>query len=232
MTDKFRALTPEQQQTIVKIGAVVAAIGPAILIIGKIVSAVGTVISVLGTVVGVLGGPVTIAIGAAVAAGVLLYKNWDTVKEKASALWEHIKSVFEGIKNTISNAIEKVKSLFNFEWKFPDLKLPHFSIQGSFSLSPPSVPYLSVDWYKKAYENGVLFKQPTVLGTPFGMKGFGDGAGAEVVLGLNRLRELAGSGVTNNITIYQTPGESGDALAQKIISKITMMTKRQTVGAL
>lgn len=65
------------------------------------------------------------------------------------------------------------------------------------------------------------------------MKGFGDGSGAEVVLGLNKLRELAGGGgVTNNITIYQTPGESGDALAQKIISKITMMTKRQTVGAL
>lgn len=232
LTDKFRALTPEQQQTIVKIGAVVAAIGPAILIIGKIVSAVGTVISVLGTVVGVLGGPVTIAIGAAVAAGVLLYKNWDTVKEKASALWEHIKSVFEGIKNTISNAIEKVKSLFNFEWKFPDLKLPHFSIQGSFSLSPPSVPHLAVDWYKKAYERGVMFTRPTVLATPGGFKGFGDGNGAEVVLGLNRLREIAGSGVTNNITIYQTPGESGDALAQKIISKITMMTKRQTVGAL
>lgn len=232
LTDKFRALTPEQQQTIVKIGAVVAAIGPAILIIGKIVSAVGSVISVLGTVIGVLGGPLTIAIGAAIAVGVLLYKNWDTVKEKASALWEHIKSVFEGIKNTISNAIEKVKSLFNFEWKFPDLKLPHFSIQGSFSLSPPSVPHLAVDWYRKAYNNGVMFTQPTVLATPGGLKGFGDGNGAEVVLGLNRLREIAGGGVTNNITIYQTPGESGDALAQKIISKITMMTKRQTVGAL
>lgn len=232
LTDKFRALTPEQQQTIVKIGAVVAAVGPAILIIGQIVSAVGSVISVLGTVIGVLGGPLTIAIGAAIAVGVLLYKNWDTVKEKASALWEHIKSVFEGIKNTISNAIEKVKSLFNFEWKFPDLKLPHFSIQGSFSLSPPSVPHLAVDWYRKAYNNGVMFTQPTVLATPGGLKGFGDGNGAEVVLGLNKLRELAGGGVTNNIVINSVPGESVEALAQRVMDRITMATQRQTAGAL
>ena len=232
LTEKFRALSPEQQQTIVQIGAVVAAIGPAILIIGKIVSAVGTVISVLGTVIGVLGGPVTIAIGAAVAAGVLLYKNWDTVKEKASALWEHIKSVFEGIKNTISNAIEKVKSIFDFEWHFPHLSLPHFSIQGSFSLSPPSVPHLAVDWYKKAYENGVMFTRPTVLATPGGFKGFGDGNGAEVVLGLNRLREIAGGGVTNNIVINSVPGESVEALAQRVMERITMATQRQTAGAL
>lgn len=232
LTDKFRALTPEQQQTIVKIGAVVAAVGPAILIIGKIVSAVGSVISVLGTVIGVLGGPLTIAIGAAIAVGVLLYKNWDTVKEKASELWEHIKSVFEGIKNTISNAIERIKSLFNFEWKFPDLKLPHFSIQGSFSLSPPSVPHLAVDWYRKAYNNGVMFTQPTVLATPGGLKGFGDGNGAEVVLGLNKLRELAGGGVTNNIVINSVPGESVEALAQRVMDRITMATQRQTAGAL
>lgn len=232
LTEKFRALTPEQQQTIVKIGAVVAAIGPAILIVGKIVSAIGTVISVLGTVVGVLGGPVTIAIAAAVAAGVLLYKNWDTVKEKATQLWDFLKTTFEGIKNTISGAIEKIKGLFNFEWKFPDLKLPHFSIQGSFSLSPPSVPHLAVDWYRKAYENGVMFTKPTVLATAGGMKGFGDGNGAEVVLGLNRLRELAGGQVTNNIVINSVPGESVDALAQRVMDRITMVTQRQTAGAL
>lgn len=232
LTEKFRALTPEQQQTIVKIGAVVAAIGPAILIVGKIVSAIGTVISVLGTVVGVLGGPVTIAIAAAVAAGVLLYKNWDTVKEKATQLWDFLKTTFEGIKNTISGAIEKIKGLFNFEWKFPDLKLPHFSIQGSFSLSPPSVPHLAVDWYRKAYENGVMFTKPTVLATAGGLKGFGDGNGAEVVLGLNRLRELAGGQVTNNIVINSVPGESVDALAQRVMDRITMVTQRQTAGAL
>lgn len=232
LTEKFKNLTPEQQQTIVKIGAVVAAVGPALVIIGKLVSGVGSVISILGTVVGVLGGPVTIAIGAAIAAGVLLYKNWDTVKEKAQQLWDFLKTTFEGIKNTISNAIDRIKGLFDFEWHFPQLKLPHFSISGSFSLSPPSVPHLNVDWYKKAYNNGVMFTQPTVLATPSGLKGFGDGNGAEVVLGLNRLRELAGGQVTNNIVINSVPGESVDALAQKVMDRITMVTQRQTAGAL
>ena len=160
-----------------------------------------------------------------------------TIQSNASAKLDALKSkftsIFDAVKNTVQTAIDKVKSIMNFEWSLPHLKLPHISISGGFSLYPPQAPHFSIEWYKKAYENGVLFKQPTVLGTPYGMKGFGDGAGAEVVLGLNKLRELAGGGgVTNNITIYQTPGESGDALAQKIISKITMMTKRQTVGAL
>ena len=316
LTAGFRALTPEEQQTIVKAAAVVAAIGPILAVGGKLVTGIGALIKVIpvmggameavgalvtGTLMPAISGLIAaaapilaaaapfIAVGAAiVGAGVLVYKNWDKIKEGAivlaetvsqkwtelkqkssetwttmkqniSTTWTNIKStvsnalttiksdatakldalkskftsIFDAVKNTVQTAIDKVKSIMNFQWSLPHLKLPHISISGGFSIHPPSAPHFSISWYKKAYENGVLFKQPTVLGTPFGMKGFGDGVGAEVVLGLNKLRELAGGGgVTNNITIYQTPGESGDALAQKIISKITMMTKRQTVGAL
>lgn len=316
LTAGFRSLTPEEQQTIVKAAAVVAAIGPVLAIGGKLVTGIGALIKIIplvggafeavgalatGTLIPAISGLIAaaapilaaaapfIAVGAAiVGAGVLVYKNWDKIKEGAiilaetvsqkwtelkqkssetwasmkqniSTTWTNIKStvsnalttiksdatakldalkskftsIFDAVKNTVQTAIDKVKSIMNFQWSLPHLKLPHISISGGFSIHPPSAPHFSISWYKKAYENGVLFKQPTVLGTPYGMKGFGDGAGAEVVLGLNKLRELAGGGgVTNNITIYQTPGESGDALAQKIISKITMMTKRQTVGAL
>lgn len=315
LTAGFRALTPEEQQTIVKAAAVVAAIGPILAVGGKLVTGIGALIKIIplvggafeavgalatGTLIPAISGLIAaaapilaaaapfIAVGAAiVGAGVLVYKNWDKIKEGAiilaetvsqkwtelkqkssetwasmkqniSTTWTNIKStvsnalttiksdatakldalkskftsIFDAVKNTVQTAIDKVKSIMNFQWSLPHLKLPHISISGGFSIHPPSAPHFSISWYKRAYENGVLFKQPTVLGTPFGMKGFGDGAGAEVVLGLNKLRELAGGGVTNNITIYQTPGESGDALAQKIISKITMMTKRQTVGAL
>lgn len=212
LTDRFRSLTPEQQETIVKIGAIVAAIGPALVIGDKVISMVGSVITVLGTVVGVLGGPLTLAIGAVIALGVALWTNWDTIKEKAASLAESVKNAFQRIREFI--------------------KLPHFSISGEFSLNPPSVPHLSVDWYKKAMNNGVLFTQPTVLQTPQGLKGFGD-AGAEVVLGLNKLRQLVGSGsVVNNINVYGAQGQSEDALAQIIMDKLTAMEERTAIGAL
>lgn len=71
----------------------------------------------------------------------------DTVFEKVNALKEGISSRFEKIKTTVKEAIEKLKSFFKFDWELPKIKLPHFSIEGSFSLNPPSIPHISVDWY-------------------------------------------------------------------------------------
>ena len=239
LTAKFRSLTPEQQQMIVKIGAIVAAIGPLLMIGGKLIAGIGTVISTVGTVVGAIsaaGGliPAIAALATAaapflvggaivagiIAAGVLIYQNWDTIKEKAQALWDKITQVWDGIKQTVQDGVDKLKSLMNFEWKLPQIKLPHFSISGQLSLNPPSMPSIGVEWYKKAYNNGVLFRQPTVLQTPAGPKGFGDGAGAEVVLGLNKLQELAGSGSSPTINVYAAPGQDVNAIADAVASKI------------
>ncbi|MDF2543488.1 MAG: tail tape measure protein core region [Herbinix sp.] len=86
-------------------------------------------------------GLVVAAIAALIAIGIVLYKNWDTIKAKASALWDGIKTTFDNIKKKISDvmdgakdivskAIEKIKGFFSFEFKWPKLKLPHFSISG------------------------------------------------------------------------------------------------------
>lgn len=58
----FTNLDESQKQTILVIGAVVAAIGPAVVVIGKIVSGVGSIITAVGTVVGVITGTVIPAI--------------------------------------------------------------------------------------------------------------------------------------------------------------------------
>lgn len=152
----------------------------------------------------------------------------ETVKGILGDIKDAFTEKLDAVKEFVSGVVEKIKGFFDFDWELPKIALPHFSITGSFSLNPPSIPKLSVEWYKKAYNNPVLFTQPTVLGTGSGLKGFGDGTGAEIVIGLNKLQELVGSsgGVTNNITIVQQPGQSQAELADMVARRIQQSVNR------
>lgn len=106
---------------IMTILAVVAGIAPLLIIIGKVITVVGTITSalpMLGAAFTALSGPIGIAIAAVaavIAIGVLLYKNWDVIKEKAAQLWEYLKQKFTDIKdailNPINNAIDTLKNI-------------------------------------------------------------------------------------------------------------------------
>lgn len=151
------------------------------------------------------------------------------VKEILGNIKEAFTEKLNAVKTFVKGVVDKIVGFFDFKWELPKIKLPHFSITGKFSLNPPSIPKISVDWYKRAYDNPVLFTSPTVLPTANGYKGFGDGAGAEVVIGLNRLQEMVGQAgsVTNNITIVQQPGQSTAQLADLVARRIQQEVARQ-----
>ena len=55
-------------------------------------------------------GLVIVAITALIAIGVLLYKNWDKVKEVAGKVWEGVKKTFTAMKEGISTIFDNIKT--------------------------------------------------------------------------------------------------------------------------
>ncbi|EPY2274512.1 phage tail tape measure protein [Clostridium sporogenes] len=120
---------------------------------------------------------------------------WNGIKNVTSSVWNGIKNAMtkpvEAAKNTISKIIEKIKGFFtNLKLKFPKIqmpKLPHFKLNGEFSLKPPSVPKLAVDWYSE----GGIFTKPTVFGgIGVGDANHGHGNAMEAVLPISKLSEI------------------------------------------
>lgn len=189
----FASLDGGTQTFILTVLGLVAAISPIAGIISAITGVAAALNVAMLPMIATIGG-IVVGIGLLVAAGVTLYQNWDTVKQKASDLWEKIKETFDNIKQKISDTVEKIKSAFNFSWSLPPIKLPHFKVSGG---EPPwglmgkgSLPKISIDWYKRAYRNAVMFSQPTVVPTASGLMGFGDGSGSETVVGNDLLAKL------------------------------------------
>jgi phage-related protein len=145
---------------------------------------------------------------------------WNGIKNTVTSIWEGIKSkaseVWQGMKDTITRKVDETKSsaeskftelkekimtpireakdkikgfideivgfFKNMNISFPKIKMPHFKASGKFSLDPPSVPKLSVDWYakgglfpansprlvglgdNKSYQEAALPLSPKVLG--------------------------------------------------------------------
>lgn len=246
----FSNLSPRTQAIIAAIAGVVAVLAPLLIGLGKVSFAISSIMSLastLGPIIGGLAGPIGIAIAvfaALVAAGVLIYKNWDTIKAKAlelknnvvaafnelkakvTAVWTAITAPIQKAVQTIQNAINKIKSIVNnAHLKLPHFKLPHFNISGGklpWGIGGKGTPpKISVSWYAQ----GGIFDSPTIAG-------IGE-AGPEAVVPLDKLwdkldkiaESAQGDGVV--INVYASPGMDVEQLARRVEAVLVRQARQR-----
>ena len=360
LADKIANLSPETLGLITKIAGVVAAIAPVLIVGGKLTSGIGKILTMapmiktaITAVTAALASPIgviALVVAAVAALGVVIYKNWDKIKEwtlgvvesikgawqglkdgvaaavenvkaaviekwesikdsvsstvnalkstvvqtwskiklgvktvvssivstissKFSSAWSTVVRIFNNIKSsieekinaardTVSGVVETIKGFFDFDLKIPDIKFPTWedikgtveslwnnikgffndAIQLKFKLpkitmgtkdfqtfaGTISIPWPEIKWERKGYMNPVMFTKPTVMATPNGYYGFGDGHGAEIVLGLNKLRELVGTSGNNvTINVYPPPGANVEQIAAAVEQKLVAAQQRR-----
>lgn len=118
---------------------------------------------------------------------------FESIRSVASSVWNGIRDAIvapiEAARERIRGIIDAISGFFSgLHLELPHIKLPHFSIQGDFSLAPPSVPHLAIDWYRE----GGIMTRPTVFGMNGSSLMAGGEAGAEVILPLKGFYDQLG----------------------------------------
>ena len=140
--------------------------------------------------------------------------KFNAAKQGVQNAWSGVKNFFGNIKNGIVNAFSnikeklsapfqkardkikeianKIKGFFKGNISMPKIKLPHFKLSPAGwkfgDLLKGKIPKLSIDWYKKAMDNGMILNDATIFGMNSAGQLMGGGeAGSETVVGTNSL---------------------------------------------
>ena len=158
------------------------------------------------------------------------------IAERFGSVADKIGSVFGSARDAVSKIVSDIKSFFDFEWKLPDIKLPHFNIKwdssgmlGSLAekIGLPGLSKFDVDWYQKAMDNPLIMDRPTAFGiNRAGQVMAGGEAGSEVVSGTQTLMNMISAAVAeNNSRMYELLNQLYDLLA----AYLPELAKRQIV---
>jgi phage-related minor tail protein len=115
-------LSPEVLAVIGVVAGVVAAIAPVLIVMGKLAMGISSILSLastLGVSLGALAGPfgiVIAVIAALIAVGVLLYKNWDTIKAKANEIKNKVVQAWNMLKSKVVSLVTALKTNVTNAW--------------------------------------------------------------------------------------------------------------------
>lgn len=167
-----------------------------------------------------------------------------TVSNKFEEARKKIIEPVEKARDKIKEVIDKIKGFFSdMKLSIPSIKLPklpRFTMTGSFSLNPPSVPKLGVQWHAK----GGLMTKPTIFGMAGNTLLGGGEAGPEAILQLNsKVLGNIGKGIAstmgkgsqttinneNNITVHATirNEQDIDRLTRKLDETLSDLSARR-----
>lgn len=161
-------------------------------------------VGLAGKAFGLLTSPVGLAVAAiagAIAIGVLLYKNWDTVKEKADELWTGVTTIFGGIRDSISGAFKTganagisalnmlIRAANGIQINIPDW-VPKLGGK-TYGINIPEIPALAT---------GGIVTGPTLAA-------IGEGSESEVVFPLSKLESFLSDKINNHSSERSESGE-------------------------
>ena len=126
----------------------------------------------------------------------------ESLRSKVSSIFTSIKDKItqpiETAKTKVKNVVDAIKGFFSgLKLSLPNIKLPHFKVTGKLSIDPPSVPHLSIEWYK----NGGIMTRPTIFGVNGSSLMAGGEAGAEAILPIEKLRDYIADTVEDKMNI-------------------------------
>lgn len=145
---------------------------------------------------------------------------------KLSAVYNWFDEKITAIKEFVNEKVEWLKGIFDFEWTFPHINLPHFSWDWFDLGGVVSLPIIHVEWYKKAYDNPFLFTSPTIMGG----RGFGDGGGSgEIVYGRDQLMRDIAEASSGDITInvYANDYMNVRQLADEVQQRLALVQRQK-----
>ena len=168
------------------IAGIAGAIGAFQLIMGvmnafnAVMGLVSGAVAIGGAAIAFLTSPIgiaVVAIGAIIAIGVLMWKNWDTIKEKATQLGNKIKESWNRIKASTSEAWNNVKDTISNTWNNIKTGVSNSvdSVKTSVSNSWDSVKSKTSEVWnslKSAITTPINSAKDTVKGAIDKMKGF------------------------------------------------------------